>query len=209
MAVHPSRLRSGSLPLPQRMPLFAASCLLVATALLAGCAPIRPTKVPEASPEPAPRVQPEAEVPADEGSSSALPPRSVPLPTPDPLVTRVLVVKSSAYNSHSGQTDATPNIAAWGDRLEPGMKVVAVSKDLIELGLLRGQRIRIEGLEGDYVVLDRMPSRWRRKIDIYMGEDVRAALNWGVREVEISWHPDVHDVEGGGDLDSTGISEAD
>jgi len=164
--------------------------------------------MPEATQEPAPSVQPpDATVPSDEGTGFALPPRSIPLPTPDPLVTRVLVVKSSAYNSHSGQTDATPNIAAWGDRLEPGMKVVAVSKDLIELGLLRGQRIRIEGLAGEYVVLDRMPSRWSRKIDIYMGEDVRAALNWGVREVETSWHPDVHDVEGGGDLDSTAIVE--
>lgn len=100
---------------------------------------------------------------------------------------RVLVVKASAYNSNHGQTDRSPSIAAWGDRLAPGMKVIAVSKDLIGLGLDRGQRVRIAGLEGEYIVMDRMPSRWHKKIDIYMGEDVRAARDWGIREVEISW----------------------
>ena len=108
-------------------------------------------------------------------------------------MTRVLVVKASAYNSNRGQTDRSPSVAAWGDRLSPGMKVIAVSKDLIGLGLDRGQRVRIAGLEGEYIVMDRMPSRWHKKIDIYMGEDVRAARNWGVREVEISWEPELED----------------
>jgi 3D (Asp-Asp-Asp) domain-containing protein len=105
-----------------------------------------------------------------------------------------MLVKASAYNSRRGQTDSTPSIAAWGDRLEPGMKVIAVSRDLLEIGLRRGQRVRITGLEGEYLVLDRMPSRWQNKIDIYMGRDVRAALDWGIREVEISWVPDPEDV---------------
>ena len=35
-----------------------------------------------------------------------------------------------------------------------------------------------------------MSPRWERKIDIYMGEDVRAARNWGIREVEIIWTPE-------------------
>jgi 3D (Asp-Asp-Asp) domain-containing protein len=100
---------------------------------------------------------------------------------------RSLVVAASAFNSLRGQTDASPAIGAWGDPLEPGMKAIAVSADLVELGLARGERVRIRGLEGEYVVADRMPSRWRRKIDIYMGEDVQAARRWGVREVEISW----------------------
>ena len=70
------------------------------------------------------------------------------------------------------------------------MKVIAVSADLIELGLARGQRVRIHGLDGEYVVADRMSTRWQRKIDIYMGKDVKAARDWGVREVEIIWTPE-------------------
>ena len=100
-----------------------------------------------------------------------------------------LVVTATAYNSLPGQADHEPEIAAWGDRLEPGMKAIAVSRDLLEAGLTRGMRVRIEGLEGEYVVLDRMPSRWNDRIDIYMGEDVRAARSWGVREVRIQWVP--------------------
>jgi 3D (Asp-Asp-Asp) domain-containing protein len=119
----------------------------------------------------------------------ATPPESSAEPTPQTPAPRVLIVKASAYNSRRGQTDATPSIGAWGDRLVPGMKVIAVSKDLLELGLRRGQRVRIAGLSGEFIVLDRMPSRWRQKIDIYMGHDVRAAIRWGVRQVEISWIP--------------------
>jgi 3D (Asp-Asp-Asp) domain-containing protein len=110
-----------------------------------------------------------------------------PAPAAEP---RTLRVKASAYNSLRGQTDATPNVGAWGDRLEPGMKAIAVSSDLIELGLARGQIVRIHGLDGEYVVADRMPSRWQRKIDIFMGEDVQAARRWGVRDVEITWMPE-------------------
>lgn len=105
-------------------------------------------------------------------------------------VERSLRVKASAYNSVRGQTDRTPSIGAWGDPLEPGMKVIAVSADLLELGLARGQVVRIRGLDGDYKVADRMSKRWARKIDIYMGTDVNAARRWGVREVEIVWTED-------------------
>jgi len=103
---------------------------------------------------------------------------------------RTLRVKASAFNSLRGQTDSTPSTGAWGDPLSPGMKAIAVSADLIELGLARGQRVRIHGLDGEYVVADRMPRRWQRKIDIYMGEDVKAARSWGVREVDIIWTPE-------------------
>jgi 3D (Asp-Asp-Asp) domain-containing protein len=98
-----------------------------------------------------------------------------------------LMVRASAYNSLPGQTDGHPRLAAWGDRLEPGMRVIAVSRDLLERGLTRGAWVRIDGLPGEYQVLDRMASRWRKKIDIYMGEDVEAARRWGVREVRIRW----------------------
>ena len=97
-------------------------------------------------------------------------------------------VTATAYNSHSSQTDDTPNIAAWGDRLEPGMRAIAVSRDLIPLGFVRGARVRIEGFPGRrFVVLDRMHYRWRRRIDIYMGDDLEAARKWGRRRVRVHY----------------------
>lgn len=102
---------------------------------------------------------------------------------------RTLSVQASAYNSLPGQTEGDPARAAWGDRLEPGMKVIAVSRDLLEMGLDYNTEVRIQGLPGSYRVLDKMHPRWKRKIDIYMGEDIQAAREWGVRQVTISWEP--------------------
>ena len=100
-----------------------------------------------------------------------------------------LRVTATAYTSHVGQTDSTPNIAAWGDRLKPGMKVIAVSRDLLDkYGLKHRQKVRIKGLRGEYAVLDKMNRRWRKKIDIYMGLDKRKAFKWGRRKVEILWN---------------------
>ncbi|WP_264875368.1 3D domain-containing protein [Vibrio agarivorans] len=100
---------------------------------------------------------------------------------------RSLVVKASAYTSHVKETNANPNIAAWGDTLKPGMKVIAVSRDLLELGLKYNQEVRIKGLPGTYRVLDKMNKRWNKKIDIYMGYDVNKAKQWGVKTVIIYW----------------------
>jgi 3D (Asp-Asp-Asp) domain-containing protein len=136
-------------------------------------------------------------VPASVPPVLPAPPAAIEAPTPEPPpaaasrdLERTLRVKASAYNSVRAQTDSTPAIGAWGDRLAPGMKVIAVSSDLLELGLERGQVVRIRGLDGEYTVADRMSKRWSRKIDIYMGTDVRAARNWGVRDVEIDWTVD-------------------
>jgi 3D (Asp-Asp-Asp) domain-containing protein len=118
------------------------------------------------------------------------PPGLIEPAAPEAAVERSLRVTASAYNSVRGQTDRTPNLGAWGDSLAPGMKVIAVSADLIDLGLARGQLVRIRGLDGEYTVADRMSNRWERKIDIYMGNDVKAARNWGVRKVEILWTPE-------------------
>ncbi|PST92959.1 hypothetical protein C9I86_06940 [Photobacterium sp. NCIMB 13483] len=97
-----------------------------------------------------------------------------------------LNVTATAYNSVRAQTDSNPSIAAWGDRLKPGMKAIAVSRDLLKMGLKRGSKVKISGLPGEYVVLDKMHHRWNRKIDIYMGKDVRAAKKWGKRRVTIT-----------------------
>lgn len=103
---------------------------------------------------------------------------------------RTRKVTATAYNSLPEQTDSRPNEAAWGDTLVPGMKAIAVSSDLLAMGLTRNTRVKIKGLPGTYRVLDRMPSRWSNKIDIYMGTDRRKALEWGRRKVEISWYTD-------------------
>ena len=103
---------------------------------------------------------------------------------------RSLAVVATAYNSLPGQTHGDPRVAAWGDVLVPGLRSVAVSPDLLGLGLRRGVRVRIDGLRGEFVVLDKMPARWRRRIDLYMGTDEAAALAWGRRRVTIRFDPE-------------------
>ena len=102
-------------------------------------------------------------------------------------------VTATAYNSTHAQTDGSPHVGAWGDDLddavEPGVRVIAVSQDLLKQGLRRGQRVRIHGLKGEFVVLDKMPRRWKNRIDIYMQKDLRAARKWGRRRVKMSWTP--------------------
>lgn len=102
--------------------------------------------------------------------------------------TKTMEVTASAYNSVASQTDKdTPSIAAWGDELKPGMKCIAVSRDLLKLGLTHNTKVTIEGLPGTYLVKDKMNKRWQKKIDIYMGIDVEAAKEWGLKKVTISW----------------------
>ena len=102
-----------------------------------------------------------------------------------------VTVWATAYNAVHGQTDETPHIGAWGDHLDeavpPGVRVIAVSPDLLEKGLKRGKRVRIQGLKGEFIVLDKMPRRWQNRIDIYMKQDIRAAKKWGKRRVKVSW----------------------
>jgi 3D (Asp-Asp-Asp) domain-containing protein len=108
-------------------------------------------------------------------------------PRPAPRTERTLEVTATAYNATPAQTSGDPNTGAWGHRLEPGMKAVAVSPDLLDLGLGPEREIRIEGVDGAWRVLDRMPARWSRRIDLFMGDDVEAARAWGKRRVRIHW----------------------
>lgn len=101
-----------------------------------------------------------------------------------------LVVTATAYNSVASQTAGDPHVGAWGDRLEPGMRAIAVSRDLLEKGLTRGVEVEIESLPGTWTVRDKLARRWERRIDIYMGKDVEAAREWGRREVRIRWNPE-------------------
>ena len=100
---------------------------------------------------------------------------------------QTLTVTATAYNSLPGQTQGDPNLTAWGEKLVPGMKAIAVSRDLLSMGLTRGVEVTINGLPGTYVVMDKLNKRWKLRIDIYMGTDIKAARQWGKREVMINW----------------------
>jgi 3D (Asp-Asp-Asp) domain-containing protein len=154
----------------------SARLALAAAALAIACRSPVPATLPPESPRPPARGAPEA-----------VPPQ--PAPVPAPTAHQALTVTATAYNSLPSQGVGRGTHGAWGDRLSPGMKTVAISHDLIALGLTRGMQVEIEGLEGIYTVTDRLPRRWSRRIDIYMGRDVRAARAWGKREVKIRWLP--------------------
>ncbi len=99
-----------------------------------------------------------------------------------------LRVVATAYTSHRNQTDKTPFLAAWNNRIRPGMKIIAVSPDLIrKYGITNGTKVKISGLPGIYTVRDKMHRRMRNHIDIYMGTNRRKALRWGRRRVILYW----------------------
>ncbi len=101
--------------------------------------------------------------------------------------TRSLKVTATAYNSLPEQTQGDPRLTAWGETLKPGMLAIAVSRDLIRMGLTHGVKVKIEGFPGSYAVMDKLHKRWKLRIDIYMGNDVKAAKQFGKRKVTIQW----------------------
>lgn len=98
-----------------------------------------------------------------------------------------LKVTASAYNSVVWQTDSNPHITAFGDSLKPGLNYIAVSNDLYRKGLKHDTPVKINGFDSIFFVKDRMHRRWKNKIDIYMGTDVKAAKKWGRKKVSISY----------------------
>lgn len=107
---------------------------------------------------------------------------------------QTLEVTSTAYTLREAETKkGNIGLAAWGDQLKPGMKAIAVSRDLIDSGLDHGTKVQIEGLDGTYIVRDKMNKRWEEKIDIFMGRDLEAAREWGNRTVTIRWQAEKDD----------------
>ncbi len=101
---------------------------------------------------------------------------------------RTLIVTVTAYNTVERQTKVgDPTLAAWGDTLKPGMKAIAVSRDLIEEGLTHRTKVKIEGLPGEYIVLDKMNKRWKKRIDICKDKNIKAARKWGKKKARITW----------------------
>ena len=102
---------------------------------------------------------------------------------------RSLVIKATAYNSLSSQTDSTPHITATGTRTRPG--VVALSRDLLRV-FPYGTRVTIQDLSGRYnfagrvfIVEDTMHARKTNQVDIWM-PTYREAINFGSRTVRIT-----------------------
>jgi 3D (Asp-Asp-Asp) domain-containing protein len=98
-----------------------------------------------------------------------------------------LTVTATAFNSTRAQTDSRPLETACRDRLRPSSRIIAVSRDLRDRGLVCGTEVEIAGREGTWTVGDVTAARHKRHIDIYMGRDIKAARQWGVQEVEIKW----------------------
>ena len=104
---------------------------------------------------------------------------------------KTIEVTATAYNSLAYQTDSDPNITAYGDSLQPGLKSIAVSRDLLKLGMKHNTPIVIEGLKGLYFVNDKMNRRWTKRVDIYMGDDVNAAKQWGRKKIILHYRVEV------------------
>ncbi len=105
----------------------------------------------------------------------------------DPHVWIPLEVTATAYNSLRYQTSTNPSITAWGDTLIPGMKTIAVSRDLLAKGLKYETMVRIDTFPDTFYVNDKMHRKWNNRIDIYMGKDIKMAKEWGRKKVQISY----------------------
>ncbi|MDN3594120.1 hypothetical protein [Zunongwangia endophytica] len=65
------------------------------------------------------------------------------------------------------------------------MNAVAISRDLLRLGISHNDEIKIAGLDSVFVVKDKMHYRWKNRVDIYMGNDIKKAKNFGKKKLEI------------------------
>ena len=108
-------------------------------------------------------------------------------PIKDNYEWKTITVTATAYNSVKSQTQGNPIIAAWGDSLDLKTPSIAVSRDLISLGLKHNTPIKIEGFDSIFLVRDKMHRRWRNRIDIYMGTDIQKAKNWGRQKLTIQY----------------------
>ena len=86
-------------------------------------------------------------------------------------------VTASAYNTVPSQTQGNPNIGSCG---RVSTKTIAVSRDLRKKYPC-GTKVKIK--DKVYTVMDTMHPRWKNKIDICYGKDIRGARKFGVRKV--------------------------
>lgn len=101
------------------------------------------------------------------------------------------IVEATAYNAVKEQCDDTPDICAWNDRIHSRNRnaIVAVSRDLVKLGLNRNTKIyyKNNNIVKEKIVLDKMNSRFRSRIDIlkpYRNE----AFKFGKKKIRVYWY---------------------
>lgn len=102
---------------------------------------------------------------------------------------KCLEVKASAYNSVPYQTrpGSAGNITAWGDTLVDSIPSIAISRDLLDSGLVHGTMVKIHGYTENFVVNDKMNKRYTKRVDIHFGKDIKAARKFGVKKLKICW----------------------
>ena len=86
-------------------------------------------------------------------------------------------VTVTTYSPTIEQTDSTPLVTASGFKINPNnpkkQRIVAVSRDLKKKYKF-GKKIRITGigkLSGTYTIRDVMNKRYKKRVDILIGED--------------------------------------
>jgi len=98
-----------------------------------------------------------------------------------------IVVKATAYTNHPSETWGDPNITATGTRVTEG-RTLAVSRDLFKR-YGAGATVHIFDPDtgnyiGEYIIEDKMSSRFTMKVDIFMTSR-KKALEFGVRRVRM------------------------
>ena len=109
-------------------------------------------------------------------------------------------VIATGYNSLPSQTDSTPHITSTGKRTSFG--IIAASRDLLGSVLPYGSLVRLNDLgslstgagaddyqdiletQNFFIVEDTMHARKRQQVDIWFAQ-YDAAVNWGIRRVEV------------------------
>jgi 3D (Asp-Asp-Asp) domain-containing protein len=89
-----------------------------------------------------------------------------------------VIVTATIYHAVEGQTDSTPLITASGKHIDPNNpekhRWIAVSRDLEPLGFTFGTEVIVEGalgMEGIWIVQDRMNKRWKHRIDFLVNKE--------------------------------------
>ncbi|MHC1789820.1 hypothetical protein [Solidesulfovibrio sp.] len=163
--------------------MLTALTLLVTSLTMPGCAG---TKSPNQLADTAATARPSKKKP-EEASIGRLDDPTFLFASAATIPAKSVRVKALAYTACSVKSKKRTPRGAWGDALTSDIKAVAVSPDLLDMGLDRGDVISIEGLPGQYKVLDIMHGRHDKTIDIFYGDDRCGAMQWGKRTLNITW----------------------
>tara|TARA_R110002051_G_scaffold51268_4_gene98396 strand:+ start:58674 stop:58898 length:225 start_codon:yes stop_codon:yes gene_type:complete len=68
-----------------------------------------------------------------------------------------------------------------------------VSRDLLDSGLVHNTKVKLQGFDSLFIVKDKINKRWLRRIDIYMGVNVKKARKWGKQIMLINYCLSVKD----------------